>query len=331
MPGLRTKTTVRRNSKIILSMVLPFLANTFLLFPSPAAEPPQLPPQPSTVIKIPVEYVSVLFTVTDKKNHYVTNLKPTDFKVYEDDKPQNILIFRGETDLPLKIALVIDTSASISGKLKFEQEAAIGFLQSILRRGKDEALLVTFDSTVELVQDFTDDLDLLSKAIHTIRAGGGTALYDAVHRTCQEKLLTQKGNYRKVIILITDGEDNQSRVQSLTEVIDMAQRAEAAIYAISTNASGFPFSIQDDYRKFDKILKEMTDQTGGRGFFPFKAQDLSLSFEDIGRELRSQYNMAYVSTNSARDGRFRIIKIVPEEKQLHIKARRGYFAPSNAK
>jgi len=312
-------------------MALPFLANTFLLFAFPAAEPPQVSPQPSIIIKIPVEYVSVLFTVTDKKNHYVTNLKQTDFKVYEDDKPQNILIFRGETDLPLKIALVIDTSASITGKLKFEQESAVEFLQSILRRGKDEALLVTFDSNVELVQDFTDDVDLLSKAIRRIRAGGGTALYDAVYRTCQEKLLTQKGNYRKVIILITDGDDNQSRVQSLTEVIDMAQRAEAAIYSISTNASGFPFSIRGDSRKFDKILKEMADQTGGRGFFPFKAQDLSLSFEEIGRELRSQYNLAYVSTNSARDGRFRLIKIVPDETHLHVKARRGYFAPSNVK
>lgn len=295
------------------------------------ALPMQGKDQASTVIRIPVDYVSVLFTVTDKKNRYVTNLKQSDFKVYEDDKLQNTLIFRSETDLPLKIALLIDASASITGKLKFEQEAAIEFLQSILRKKQDEALLVTFDSSVELVQDFTDDIDLLSRGIRKIRAGGGTALYDALYRVCQEKLYTQKGNYRKVIIVITDGDDNQSRVQSLSEVIEMSQRAEAAIYAISTNSSGFALSIKDNSRKYDKILKEMSDQTGGRAFFPFKAQDLSQSFEDIGRELRSQYNLAYTSTNPARDGRFRAIRIVAEQKGLHVKARRGYFAPSEAR
>lgn len=319
------------NRKMLWGLALILGMGALLRVALPAAEPPQSQSQPSTVIKVPVDYVSVLFTVTDKKNHYITDLKKPDFTVYEDGKPQNILIFRGETDLPLKIALLIDASASITGKLKFEQEAAIEFLQSILRKGKDQALLVTFDSGVELLQDFTDDLDLLSNGIRRIRAGGGTAFYDAVYRTCQEKLLTQKGNYRKVIIVITDGDDNQSRVQSLTEVIEMAQRAEAAIYAISTNSSGFALSIKDNSRKYDKVLKEMADQTGGQAFFPFKAQDLSQSFEDIGRELRSQYNLAYVSSNPARDGKFRTIKIVADKKHLHVKARRGYFAPSDVK
>lgn len=318
-----------RRATILSAMVLGVLGGVLIHFVTPAAEPPQGKDQPSTVIKIPVDYVSVLFTVTDRKNHYVTNLKQNDFKVYEDEKPQNILIFRSETDLPLKIALLVDASASITGKLKFEQEAAIEFLQSILRKGRDEALLVTFDSGVELVQDFTDDIDLLSKGIHKIRAGGGTALYDAIYRTCQEKLLTQKGNYRKVIIVITDGDDNQSKVQSLNEVIEMAQRAEASVYTISTNASGFALSIKDNSRKYDKILKELSEQSGGRAFFPFKAQDLSQSFEDIGRELRSQYNLAYTSSNGARDGKFRAIRIVAEQKNLHVRARRGYFAPSD--
>ena len=317
-----------RRRRILSAIVLGCLGGGLIHFVSPAAVP-QGKDQPSTVIKIPVDYVSVLFTVTDRKNHYVTNLKQNDFKVYEDEKPQNILIFRSETDLPLKIALLVDASASITGKLKFEQEAAIEFLQSILRKGRDEALLVTFDSGVELVQDFTDDIDLLAKGIHKIRAGGGTALYDAIYRTCQEKLLTQKGNYRKVIIVITDGDDNQSKVQSLNEVVEMAQRAEASVYTISTNASGFALSIKDNSRKYDKILKELSEQSGGRAFFPFKAQDLSQSFEDIGRELRSQYNLAYTSSNGARDGKFRAIHIAAEEKNLHVRARRGYFAPSD--
>jgi len=315
--------------KVLAGMILAGLVWTPVRFTAPAAEPPQGRDQASTLIKIPVEYVSVLFTVTDKKNHYVTNLNKSDFTVYEDDKPQNILIFRSETDLPLKIALLVDASASITGKLKFEQEAAIEFLQSILRKGRDEAALVTFDSGVELVQDFTDDIDLLSRGIRKIRAGGGTALYDAIYRTSQEKLLTQKGNYRKVVIIITDGDDNQSKVQSVNEVVEMAQRAEAALYTISTNASGFALSIKDNSRKYDKILKELADQTGGRAFFPFKAQDLSQSFEDIGRELRSQYNLAYTSSNSARDGKFRAIRIVSDQKSLHVRARRGYFAPSD--
>ncbi len=321
---------IRRTSYILAGAAL-FLVAAFTLAPRLIANPVQSQQQPSTVIRIPVDYVSVLFTVTDKKSRYVTNLKQNDFRVLEDDKPQKILIFRSETDLPLKIALLIDASASITGKLKFEQEAAIEFLQSILRKGKDEALLVTFDSGVELAQDFTDDVDLLSRGIHKIRAGGGTALYDAIYRTCQEKLLTQKGNYRKVIIVITDGDDNQSRVQSLSEVIEMAQKAEAAIYAISTNSSGFALSIKDNSRKYDKILKEMADQTGGQAFFPFKAQDLSQSFDDIGRELRSQYNLAYVSSNPTRDGKFRAIRIVADDKRFHVKARRGYFAPSESK
>ncbi|MBZ5537455.1 MAG: VWA domain-containing protein [Acidobacteriia bacterium] len=138
-----------RRRRILSAIVLGCLGGGLIHFVSPAAVP-QGKDQPSTVIKIPVDYVSVLFTVTDRKNHYVTNLKQNDFKVYEDEKPQNILIFRSETDLPLKIALLVDASASITGKLKFEQEAAIEFLQSILRKGRDEALLVTFDSGVEL-------------------------------------------------------------------------------------------------------------------------------------------------------------------------------------
>lgn len=322
---------MKRHSKFIMCVALVALLSLLLFVTSFSAEPPQSQPQPSPVFKVPVEYVSVLFTVIDRKNHYVTDLKQTDFSVYEDDKPQNILIFRAETDLPLKIALLIDASTSIAAKLKFEQESAIGFLQSNLRKGKDKALLVTFDSSVEFDQDFTDDMALLSQAIHNMRAGGGTALYDAIYRTCREKLPTPRGDFRNVIILITDGEDNQSEVQSLTKVIEMAQRAEASIYAISTNSSGVPLAIQDSSRKSDKILKEMSDQTGGQAFFPFRAQEFAQSFEGIGRELRSQYNLGYVSTNSARDGRFRTIKIVPNDKHLQAKARRGYFATSTAK
>ncbi len=328
-PGIHS--LARRKSQTLPVVVLTLATSAAFVLASIAAQPPQTPPRPSVTIKIPVEYVSVFATVADKKNHYLTDLKQTDFKVYEDGKPQKILIFRSETDLPLRIALLIDASASITGKLKFEQEAATKFLQSVLRPGKDQALLVTFDANVELVQDFTDDVNLLSHAIEKIRASGGTALYDAIYRTCEEKLLEPKGDYRKVIILITDGEDNASDVQSLTRVIEMAQRAEVVIYPISTNSSGLPDSIPEDSRRLDKILREMADQTGGLGFFPFRASDVPQSFEDIGRELRSQYNLAYVSTNTARDGSFRNIQIAVSDKHLRVKFRRGYFAPTDAK
>lgn len=303
-----------------------------LLFPFATwmAEPPQSQAQPSPVFKIPVEYVSVLFTVLDKKNHYVTNLREADFTVYEDDTPQTIRIFRAETDLPLRIALLIDASTSITASLKFEQDAAIRFLQAILRAGKDKALLVTFDSNLEFVQDFSDDMDLLARTIRDIRAGGGTALYDAVYRTCREKLSAPRGDFRNVIILITDGEDNDSRVQSLTKVVEAAQRVEATIHTISTNSTGTPSPSSDSPLRFDKILKEMANQTGGLAFFPFRDREFAQSLEGIGQQLRSQYNIAYVSTNPIRDGRFRTIKIVPHDKHLQAKARRGYFATSMA-
>ncbi|PYV93724.1 MAG: VWA domain-containing protein [Acidobacteria bacterium] len=268
-----------------------------------------------------VELVNVLFTVMDRKGKLVTDLDKSNLKLYEDNKLQTITNFSRETDLPLTIALVIDTSTSIRERFKFEQEAAIDFLYRTLRPKKDKALLVTFDSAIELVQDYTDNPEVLSKAIRQIRPGGGTKMLDAIYLASQEKLKSELG--RKILILISDGDDNLS-LETLASTLEMAQKSDVAIFAISTNSSGF-FAITAP--KADKILKRLAEETGGRAFFPFKAEDLSASFQDIGAELRSQYSLAYRSSNPGRDGSFRSIKIETDRKNLKVKARKGYYAP----
>jgi len=268
-----------------------------------------------------VELVNVLFTATDRKGRLVTDLEKSDLRLYEDNKPQAITNFSRETDLPLTIALLIDTSTSIRDRFKFEQQAAIDFLAKTLRPGRDKALLITFDSAIELVQDFTDDPERISRAIRQVRPGGGTKMLDAVYLACQEKLKAEAG--RKVLILISDGDDNLS-LETLGSTLEMAQRADVSLYSISTNSSGF-FGLTAP--KSDKLLKRLAEETGGRAFFPFKAEDLSQSFQDIGEELRSQYSLAYRSSNPNRDGSFRSIKIETARKSLKVKARKGYYAP----
>ena len=261
-----------------------------------------------------------LFTVTDRKGKLVTDLEKQNLKISEDNRPQTITNFTRETDLPLTIAILIDTSTSIRDRFKFEQQAAIDFLYRTLRPKKDKALLITFDSAIELVQDYTDNAEVLAKAIRQVRPGGGTKMFDGIYLACQEKLKAEAG--RKILILISDGDDNLS-LQTLTGTLEMAQKSDVSIYTISTNSSGF-FGITAP--KADKALKRLADETGGRAFFPFKAEDLSESFQDISAELRSQYSVAYRSSNPARDGSFRSVKIETDRKNLRVKARKGYYA-----
>jgi Ca-activated chloride channel family protein len=268
-----------------------------------------------------VELVNVLFTVTDRKGKLVTDLNKEELKLFEDNKPQSITNFSRETDLPLTIALLIDTSTSIRDRFKFEQEAAIDFLYRTLRPKKDKALLITFDSAIELVQDFSDNPELLAKAIRQVRPGGGTKMLDAIYLACQEKLKGETG--RKIVILISDGDDNLS-LETVSSTLEMTQKSDVALFAISTNSSGF-FGLTAP--KSDKLLKRLAEETGGRAFFPFKAEDLSQSFQDISTELRSQYSLAYRSSNPNRDGSFRAIKIEPERKHVRVKSRKGYYAP----
>ncbi len=309
-----------------LGSLLLCAACTLNIFAQTQANPPNggaSQQSPDQRIKVRVELVNVLFTVVDKKSHLVIDLTKDDFNVFEDNKPQRIQYFSRESNLPLRIGLLIDTSNSIRDRLHFEQEAAIDFLNESVSHGKDLAFVVGFDVQPQMVQDYTDDMEKLSDAIHGLQAGGTTALYDTIYFACKEKMLffpPPEPYLRRVLIIISDGQDNQSE-HTRDEALAMAQHAEVAIYAISTNRTGTP-------GPGDKVLRFLAQETGGRAFFPFAASDLSENFQEITRELRSQYSLAYVSTNAAHDGTFRTISIQPREKGYRVRAKSGYFAPS---
>ena len=277
---------------------------------------------PPERLRIDVDLVNLSFSVRDKKGQLVTDLTKENFKIYESNKLQEISNFAREADLPITVALVIDTSTSIRDKFKYEQEAAIDFFHTTIRRKKDKGLLLSFDSNVELLHDFTDDPDALTKAVKALKPGGGTKMFDAIYQVCQEKLKAEAGS-RKILILISDGDDNLS-LESLESTLEMAQRSDVAIFAISTNSSAF-FGMSSP--KNDKTLKRLADETGGRAFFPLKIEDLAQSFQDIAQELRSQYSLAYRSNNTNRDGAFRPIRIDTGRRDLRVKARKGYYAP----
>jgi Ca-activated chloride channel family protein len=272
--------------------------------------------------RVSVDLVNIFCSVWDKKTKsFLTNLTQEDFVIYEDGEPQQIKNFVRETDLPLTIGLLVDTSQSVAPKLKFEQEAATNFFYSVLRR-RDRAMLIEFDSGVTMLQDFTNDPNKLAKQIKKLRAAGGTALYDAITLTCDEKLIREIG--RKTIVILSDGED-QSSTSTFDEALQMAIRAEATIFPISVNRGGF-FGVGGS-REGDKIMKDFAEQTGGRAFFPFKVDELEEAFRQISQELRSQYNLGYVSRNTDRDGGYRKIEVKVAEKDIDITYRKGYFAP----
>jgi VWFA-related protein len=279
---------------------------------------------PAETIKRTVNEVNVVFTVTDKHGRFVKDLKKEDIKVLDDNKPQEIRSFRSETDLPLRVGLLIDASNSIRDRFKFEQEAAIEFLNQIVRSQKDKAFVIGFDSVSEVTQDYTDSTESLARGVRMLKAGGGTALFDAVYYACREKLMnppaSSEGGSRRAIILLSDGEDNQSRV-AREEAVEMAQRAEVIIYVISTNITGIK-------TRGDKVLERFAEMTGGRLFTPFKLQDVADAFTEIQDELRSQYAISYHPPDFALDGRYRSISIdAPAKKNLRVRARKGYYAP----
>jgi VWFA-related protein len=270
-----------------------------------------------------VDEVNVVFTVTDKHGHYVKDLKKDDFRVLDDKQPAiEIRSFRSETDLPLQVGLLIDASNSVRDRFKFEQEAAIEFLNQIIRPRYDKALVVGFDVTPEVTQDFTDDTEALSRGVRALRPGGGTAMYDALYFACRDKLLKAKQGVttRRAIILLSDGEDNQSHV-TREEAIEMAERADAIIYTISTNVSGMR-------SKGDKVLERIAEATGGRAFFPFQIRNVSDDFAVIQDELRSQYALSYKPADFKFNGKYRTIEILAQNhKNLRVRSRHGYFAP----
>ncbi len=299
----------------------PYVATPGVALPAVSTEPGQSTDSVLT-IKKRVDEVNVLFIATDHRGKFVRNLTQGDFNILDDHKPpQSIVDFRRETDLPLELGLLVDTSGSVRGRFDFEQQAAISFLQRTLRQNFDKAFVMGFNSHNLVTQDFTDNIRLLETGVRRLRAGGGTALYDAVYRACRDKLIKERSDrpLRRAIVVISDGEDNQSEV-SKAQAIEMAQRAEVIIYAISTDDSGLIL-------RGDKVLEQLADATGGRAFFPFNTKDITHSFAAIEDELRSQYVVSYHPADFDADGRYRSIEITALKKDLQVRARRGYYAP----
>ena len=289
---------------------------------SDAASPNPDEPQSVVTLHARVNEVNVLFIATDKHGKFVRDLGQNDFSILDDHKPpQAILNFRRETDLPLHLGLLVDVSGSVDSRFDFEQQAATTFLQHTLRAGFDKAFVLGFNSHTQMAQDYTDNVQLLSASVHKLHDGGGTALYDAIYHACKDKFLKDRPDHpvRKAIIVVSDGEDNQSEV-SRAQAIEMAQRAEVIIYAISTDDSGLVL-------RGDKVLEQLADATGGRAFFPFKMKDITHSYAAIEDELRSQYVVSYKPADFDADGRYRSIEISSLKKDLQVRARRGYFAP----
>src|SRR5882724_8974926 len=319
--------------------------------PGSGAQQPGPPPSENSAqnqgkITQTVNLVDVLFTVLNRRNKLVPDLEKSDFKISDDKTLQTIRYFSRQTDLPLRIGLLMDTSNSIRDRLKFEQDAATSFLFSVLRHNKDQAFVMTFDDEPAVLQAFTDDAGRLRDEILKTRAGGGTAVYDAIYNACDKELShpprppgDQPDVVRRVMILISDGDDNLSN-HTRSEAIEMAQRYSVVIYTISTSTQWIQLSQTNPDKLADrkvhltdgdKILQDLAEETGGRAFFPYHVDDLDQSFQDIGDELRNQYSIAYIPTNSNLDGRYHRIRIeAPNHKGYQVRARRGYFAKANA-
>jgi VWFA-related protein len=267
-----------------------------------------------------VTRVNMLFTVTDKRGRFITDLTRGDFEIFENKKRQEISEFASETDLPLRLAILVDTSNSIRDRFHFQQEAAVNFVNGVMR-DQDRAVVVSFDSGAELVSDLTSDTHKLEDAIRGLRPGGGTSLYDAIYFACREKLMQDQPLYkfRRAMILLSDGEDNNSR-SSRDQALEMAQKADVVVYTISTN-------ISRQATEGDKIMRYFAEQTGGVAFFPFQAADLNQSFENIANELRHQYNLFYRPEPVQTDGKFHTVQIrVRGRKDVIVRARKGYYA-----
>jgi Ca-activated chloride channel homolog len=275
-----------------------------------------------TVLHLGVNEVNLIFTVTDKHGRYIPNLQQGDFALLDNQKtPARVNSFHQQINLPLRVGIVIDASTSIRSRFQFEQQSATEFLLDILKSRSDRAFVMGFDVTPTVTQDWSNNIDALETGVNRLRPGGGTALFDAVYTACRDKLLdVSRGQepVRKAIVLISDGDDNQSRVRP-DEVIKECERAETIIYAISTNWT-------PSRGKGDAVLTQMAESTGGRVFFPPSVEEMSTSFKDIEEELRSQYALTYTPADFKYDGSFRSIYLYCNDRRYQARAKKGYFA-----
>lgn len=298
------------------------------------AQPSPTPPTDDETESVFIRRVRLPITVTDKKGNFVPNLTKNDFVVLEDKVPQTIETFSDDIGqlLPLYVAVLMDTSPSTAGKLKFEQESAMNFIQTVVRPRRDRVLFATFDHEITLKQDFTDKLDLLDKAVFSVKnTGNQTALFDAVYQFCDEKMRSVPG--RRVLVVITDGEDTYSRAD-IRDAIDIAQRTETTIFSISTKA-GFLATVpgvtagQVSDSK-DRALKTLSEETGGMAFFTGDMLTLERSFTKISKELRTQYLVTYKPVNDRYDGSFRKIEVkLVQSEGKRVRTKHGYKAISD--
>jgi len=288
----------------------------------PDGEPVQNGDQGQFTIKVPVNEVYLEFAVTDKHGHFIRDLQQNQFALLDDHKaPAQVFSFTQQTNLPLRVGILIDTSTSIRQRFQFEQQAATSFLLEILRPASDKAFVEGFDVVPDYKQGWTNNVDALTAGIQGLRPGGGTALYDAVYSACRDKLLTSRGAepVRKAIVLVSDGDDNQSHAY-LEDAIKECQRAETIVYAISTNVS-------PSRDRGDDILEKIAVATGGKAFFPTRIEDMGNSFGEIQEELRSQYALVYKPADFMANGAFRPIYLYCLDRRYTVRVREGYFAP----
>ena len=272
-------------------------------------------------IQVFVNEVNLIFTVTDKKGKFITGLQRENFGLLDDGRPPTaVLRFTQQTNLPLRVGIMLDTSSSIRQRFQFEQDSAIEFFLQILHRD-DRAFVEGFDIQTDLAQDFTNNVDLLNEGIRKLRPGGGTALFDALYKTCKDQMLTLRETtaVRRALILVSDGDDNYSRVEE-SDAIKMCQRADTIVYSISTN-------ISPSKDKGDDVLKQISEATGGQAFYPVRLEDVAIGFRNIEEELRSQYHLVYRPANLKMDGSFRTIYLQALDSRYHVRAQKGYFAP----
>ncbi|HYW72409.1 MAG TPA: VWA domain-containing protein [Pyrinomonadaceae bacterium] len=298
---------------------------------TPAASPSPTP-EGQERVTVSTRRVRLPITVMDKKGQFVSGLTQSDFQVLEDRVPQQIDSFTNEQDnnLPLYVGVLMDTSPSTAGKLKFEQESAMNFIQTVVRPRRDRVLFATFDDQITLRQDFTDRLELLDRAVFAVKkTGEKTALYDAIWQFCDEKMRSAQG--RRALVVITDGDDTYSRAD-INDAIDIAQRTETTIFAISTKAGlsstvpGVESGTIKDHG--DKGLERLCDETGGMAFFTGDMLALERSFTKIANELRSQYLITYRPSNDRYDGNYRKVevKLTNTGDKYKLRTKRGYKA-----
>src|SRR5690349_6874408 len=335
------KTSGRKQLMIRLFVSILCVAAGLLLASAAAAQNPRNPPvstptpDPNQAEVVNIRRVRLPITVTDKKGAFVSGLTQNDFVVLEDKVPQQIDSFTNDenNNLPLYVAVLMDTSPSTAAKLKFEQESAMNFIQTVVRPRRDRVLFATFDHEITLRQDFTDRLELLDRAVYAIKkTGEQTALWDAIWQFCDQKMRSAPG--RRVLVVITDGVDTYSRAD-LNDAIDIAQRTETTIFAISTKAGLISTVVGVEAgtvkSKADKDLDKISDETGGAAFFTGDMLSLERSLNRIQKEIRSQYLITYKPANNKYDGSYRRVEVkLTNGQNLKLRTKKGYKAVADA-